>query len=432
LSTFVTVREYAWLTTGEVENPSLDRSRVSASAFDWLCKLSSSFSRSGATLVQVKDQRWLQLENYVGVIETPCGTILEILPKHFEGDDSAEASRSLLLKMMTSALDLPTREVGEAHLRLFRAPLSEWVMGQFLRALDHLIKRGVSFEYRRIEEEQRFLRGQLNVVRQIRQRPERQQYFQIRHDIFTPDRAENRLLKLALERICKATQVPTNWRLAHELRSLLVEIPASEDVGSDFRNWRNDRLMGHYRQAKPWCELILNRQMPVAVAGEWKGISLLFPMEKLFERHVAACLQRSLVEGAKLHTHPSTHYLCEHSGSAIFRLEPDMLIDRGPDRWVLDTKWKLLDSADRKNNYGLKQSDFYQLLAYGNTYLRDYDDGKLVLIYPRRGVFSNALPVFSYSEKLQLWVLPFNLDNDRLECPSALSLPLKPQLAEAA
>ena len=52
-----------------------------------------------------------------------------------------------------------------------------------------------------------------------------------------------------------------------------------------------------------------------------------------------------------------------------------MFIEMGATRWMLDTKWKLLDLADRKSNYGLKQSDFYQLFAYGNKYLIDTDDG---------------------------------------------------------
>ena len=106
----------------------------------------------------------MRLENYVGVIETPCGTQLEILPKHTDADETIENSRALLLKMLTCALNLPTREVGKAHLQLFRAPLSEWIISQFLQALDHLVKRGVRFEYKRVDEVQRFLRGQLNSV----------------------------------------------------------------------------------------------------------------------------------------------------------------------------------------------------------------------------------------------------------------------------
>lgn len=119
--------------------------------------------------------------------------------------------------MIRTAMDLPTQQADAASFQLFDAPLSEWVMRQFLLALEHLLKRGVRFDYQRVEEEQRYLRGQLNVVAQMRQPPGRQHHFQIRHDIFSPDRAENRLPGLALEKVCKSSQEPENWRLAHEL-----------------------------------------------------------------------------------------------------------------------------------------------------------------------------------------------------------------------
>lgn len=185
----VTIREYARLTTAEVE-PTLDVAQLSQSAFDWLCELSASFSRNGATLLQVDGRHALKWDSYVGVVETPCGTRLEILPKHHEQDDCLLKSRQLLRKLIQQALQLKPREASVASLELFDAPLSEWVMGQFLTELDLLVKRGVRFDYQRIEEEQRFLRGQLNVVAQMRQPPGRQHHFQIRHDVFLPDRAE--------------------------------------------------------------------------------------------------------------------------------------------------------------------------------------------------------------------------------------------------
>lgn len=217
----VTIREYARLTTAEVE-PSLDLAQVSQSAFDWLCELSAGFSRGGATLLQVDGRQTLKWDSYVGVLETPCGTRLEILPKHHEQGDCVLKGRQLLRKLIQHSLQLKPREASLASLELFKAPLSEWVMAQFLAELDLLVKRGVRFDYQRIEEEQRFLRGQLNVVAQMRQPPGRQHHFQIRHDVFLPDRAENRLLKLALEQVAKSTQDAANWRLANELRTMLL------------------------------------------------------------------------------------------------------------------------------------------------------------------------------------------------------------------
>jgi 5-methylcytosine-specific restriction enzyme subunit McrC len=107
VTSLVTVREYARLTSGTLTEPSLDRQQVSQSAFDWLCRLSSTLKKSGASLVELEDRRWLRLDNYVGVIETPCGTRIEILPKHLEEGESLDAARSLLVKMLSTTLDLP-------------------------------------------------------------------------------------------------------------------------------------------------------------------------------------------------------------------------------------------------------------------------------------------------------------------------------------
>jgi 5-methylcytosine-specific restriction enzyme subunit McrC len=419
----VIVREYARLTTALVDVPTLDYAQVPESAFEWLCELSASFTRGGAPLVQVDGRRALRLDNYVGVLQTPCGTTLEILPKHTDGAGSAAQSRELLGRMLRTVLDLSPRETAEADLQRFKSPLHEWVMRQFLLTLDHLLKRGIRFDYQRLEEEQRFLRGQLDVMKQMRQPPGRQHCFQIRHDVFLPDRSENRLLRTALERVCKTTQEPGNWRLAHELRGILQEIPLSQNVAQDFKQWRRDRLMAHYLPAKPWCELVLGQHMPFAIAGGWRGISLLFPMEQLFEKYVAIWLCRHLAPGASLRPQASSQFLCQHDGKAMFQMQPDLLVEQGSSAWVLDTKWKRLDAAKREDKYGLSQQDFYQLFAYGQHYLKG--EGELVLIYPKSVAFAGPLPPFDFQDGKRLWVVPFDLDTktEGLLAPCEWNLP---------
>lgn len=412
------MREYARLTTATDHN-SLDEHTVTESAFNYLCELAAGFRRSGANLLQMEDRLSLRLDNFVGVIETPCGTVLEILPKHSDHAGEADWARGLLRKMLPCALDLTTRNVSTASIELFKSPLSEWVMAQFLHSLDHLVKRGIRFDYVRVEEEQRFLRGQLDVVRQMRQPPGRQHFFQVRHDVFSPDRPENRLLKSALDKVCKHTQEAGNWRLSHELASLLAEIPASTNQTGDFRAWRKDRLMAHYQQVKPWCQLVLGEHMPLALKGKSHGISMLFPMEKLFERYVANRLQACLNLGAALNTQVSWESLCKHDGNDFFRLKPDLLLTHSEKSWVLDTKWKRLDGIlrthgddDGARKYGLSQSDFYQLFAYGHKYLGG--TGDVVLIYPVTKEFGKLLPVFKFSPEMSLWVMPFDLENETL------------------
>jgi 5-methylcytosine-specific restriction enzyme subunit McrC len=405
----VSVREFAVLTTASVSSPSLDRAHITQSAFDWLCRASAGIGLTGSELVAVADGTALRLNNYVGVLETPCGTRIEILPKTVDGPESALHSRRLLARMISTVIDVPAREVGETLLQTFDAPLSEWVIGSFLRALNRLVKRGIKHDYTRVEDTARYLSGQLDVPRQLRRHPGRLHEFEIRHDVFVPDGAENRLLKLALDHAALAAQSPENWRLAQELRLFLRDVPASRDVASDFRAWRTDRLMAHYARARPWCELVLYRRMPYSLVGEWHGISMLFPMEKLFERFVATWLARAVEPGVKMRSQASSEYLCHQNGEQMFRLSPDIVLELGTTRWILDTKWKLVDETDRANKYGLNQSDLYQLFAYGMKYLAQ-GGGNLVLIYPRATTFRNPLDAFDLGHGLKLHALPFDLD----------------------
>jgi hypothetical protein len=59
------------------------------------------------------------------------------------------------------------------------------------------------------------------------------------------------------------------------------------------------------------------------------------------------------------------------------------------------------------------------------------------MIHERQRRLSKTWPFFQrpsgffFSETLQLWVLPFNLESGCLEYPSMLNLPLRPQLVDA-
>src|SRR5262245_36894013 len=143
MGAFITVREYARLSTEAEGPPTLDLARIPASAFAWLCDANPAFRAGGLPLVTVEGRYSLRLANYVGVIETSCGTRIEILPKVFGEASDAAASRRLLRRMINAAMDLRAREATEASLQVFDAPLSEWVLSQFLDAVSLLMKKGI-------------------------------------------------------------------------------------------------------------------------------------------------------------------------------------------------------------------------------------------------------------------------------------------------
>jgi len=212
-----------------------------------------------------------------------------------------------------------------------------------------------------------------------------------------------------------------NQQLARELAFIFADVPISPAAQLDFQRVRLDRGMEYYEHALAWARLILDEESPLTGTGAHRAPSLLFPMELLFEAFVTKHLEKQLARPFRLKTQAQTHHLVRHLHKDWFRLKPDLLIRQGDrDLLVLDTKWKLLDTlkANGTDKYGLSQADFYQLQAYGQSYLDARGD--IALIYPRTDAFDRPLAAFEFPKLpgLRLWVLPFCLKTRRLLLPA--------------
>lgn len=418
----IQVREHATLTTDPGAENSLDTGVITDATLDWLIRLGKGW-KSSESILLVEDRRSLKLGSYVGYLRSPSGESIEILPKTGLGVEQPEKTRQVLQKMLHSALNLQAREADTANLLTMNTPIHEWVFAQFLHNLNSLLRRGLKFWYEDVEEESRYLRGQLLIGKQMRQPTERRHLFQVRHCVFTPDRIENRLLRTALDFVRSQVRSAESWRLANELAHRIDEIPPLRDPVSQLPLWQDSKLMQPYRAVYPWCSVILERLNPNFQKGTHDGIALLFPMEKLFERHVEVSLRTSLPQGFNLIAQAKSKHLLSHSPcqstrpESWFQLKPDLLLrnTRTKEQRVLDTKWKRIDetAANSTDKYKINEADLYQLFAYGQKYLID-GCGEMMLIYPKCDRFNKALPVFDFGNGLRLHAVPFCLETDRL------------------
>jgi 5-methylcytosine-specific restriction enzyme subunit McrC len=423
----ITIREYGVLYCSVIDSSTitdnLDSHVIKKTAWDWL--LATTGTDEYKFLVKPirrNNQIGLQVVNYVGVITTPCGCQIEILPKivsHIKGDDEnyLRHVRKKLFTMLSAVQRLKFKSFHNASLEIFDQPLPDVLIRIFLKEVDLLIKKGIRHDYVSVKDETSFLKGRLQVAAQIRQPVGRRHLFQVEYDEFLPDRAENRLINLALSKVAKWSHSIENKRLANKLLFVFDDIPCSTNTQLDFSRWLDrDCSMVHYRGLKEWCELIIKEKSPFSLAGTQNGLSFLFPMNDLFEKYVAVVLRRQLKREYELKEQASSEYLIKehyavknYRSNRIFRLKPDILIRKDSENIaILDCKWKLLDSNNRKDKYKISSSDMYQLYAYGNKYLKGRGGrGKLFLIYPESDTFSEPLPVFKFDEKLELWVVPF-------------------------
>ncbi|MDQ1831811.1 McrC family protein [Massilia scottii] len=415
----ICIREFGLLIQGEAAGHGLEVGGIASSAaWAFLENLAFSNEKKNRFIeaAAFKGRKALRVLNFVGVITTPDGTQIEILPKTSEYEQDVKDTRQLLWKMLCRTENLTCLESTDALLMLREQRLPDALICVFLHHCAALVRRGIHKDYERIASEEPFLRGRLNLTRQLRQAPGRRHMFQIEYDIFSDNRAENRLLHAALRHILGWSTSEYNQRLARELRDAFDRVPVSSDHAGDFYRWRTGRDMIHYQPVLPWIRLILNMQSPFAIRDQHAGISLLFPMEQLFEKYVAHMLRAQLASrNLLLRTRLQDHHLS--LSPLAFLLKPDMGIYSGKQlACILDTKWKLIDqeitcrhgSTDPKS--GINQPDMYQLYAYGQRYLGG--KGPMALIYPKWTRFDAPLTPFDLGGGLTLSVLPYDMQSD--------------------
>jgi len=366
-------------------------------------------------LRNAKGELALQFRNFAGVIETPSGLQIEVLPK-VDGD--VGKARATLMRMLRAAGRIPPITADPASLRPVGLPLVEFFARQFLDAVTHLLKRGLLSGYERVQRNERFLKGRLLVARQLRHNLVRADRFYTEYDRFLLSRAENRLIRRALEVVAAMVAEPANQRLCRELLFAFDDVPASAEIQADFDRCIKDRSLAHYDDALLWARLVLLRMQPLGASGKARVRALLFPMERLFEECVGVGLRKHYGPQATVLPQLRRHCLVTHNGKAYFQLRPDYLLEQGGNpRWVVDAKWKLLDARPSAGvkKYGLPQADLYQLYAYGHKYLRaDSGDRTLFLVYPRTEAFREPLAPFEYEPGHVLHVIPFDLERFEL------------------
>ncbi|MCS0327273.1 McrC family protein [Vibrio diabolicus] len=425
-----TVFEYGYLTSQEVDQTVLKTSRISENAYNYLKEvcLGSEEGSVGKCLNLTKRYGYelIQVKNYVGVLFTPTGEHIEVLPKigikKENSKLSVEESREMLLMMLQHLGSFRHVSTNQANIASKKMPLLEVFINQFLQAVNSLVKKGLKSDYVTQVENLNYKKGKLLTAQQVKHNLVNKHKFYVEYDEYLINRPANRLIKTALQKLTRYVMLASNQKLLRELQFAFVEVPESKFIKQDINAVKLDRGMLDYHVPLAWAKLILDGFSPLSMKGDHGAISLLFPMEAVFESYVASVLREQLIEGASLTAQACSEYLVIHNKRSQFRLKPDLLITKQDNPLiVLDTKWKLIDLDEY--HYGISQADLYQMFAYGQKYLGG--EGDLFLIYPAHEDFTKPIEhSFNFSNSLKLWVVPFISDlqgKSRLIWPETFS-----------
>ncbi len=325
-------------------------------------------------------------QQWIGVIQVP-GLQVEILPK-IDGlgdepaSDAGHEARRNVLYMLAVAGDVPVRSRDVARLASRRAPLSETLAAIFADRLLSELLRGPERAYLSRIENLRCFKGKLIVSKQVQHNAAHRERFVCRFDEFCEDTVMNRIFRAACRFLLDATRTPaTQDLLKHSLLLLdrVSDIVVHDELFEQVAITRqNERFADVFR----FCRLILAGRSPTVQAGDGRSFSLLFDMNQVFERFIAAFMRIRVIpqlDGHQLFPQArrrQRHLMaCEDRG--VLPLKPDLLIEAADGRrLIIDTKWKRLTEGKRRG--GVSGADLYQLYAY----TRRYGSTQSILLYP--------------------------------------------------
>jgi len=333
-----------------------------------------------------------QAQQWVGVVQV-SGLQVEILPKidnptllQQSIPDQWSESRRNLLFMLAVAGDIPIRSRDIAKLATRRAPLNETLSAIFANTLKTELLRGCERNYKPQEENLRTFKGRILLNRHLLKNTAHRERFYCGYDEYSEDTIMNRVFKAACKILLDVSHTPlTLDTLRHCL--LLFEGVSDEAIhDAHIERVSFNRQNERFQDLFNFCRLILQGRAPTISAGPSPSFSLLFDMNKVFERFIASFIHTRVMPGLPdcrfypqaVHNRRS---LFQSEGSrGVLPLEPDILIRHLGQgcNLVIDTKWKKPSLGTRDARGGASREDLYQLFAYTQR----YGCGRSVLLYP--------------------------------------------------
>jgi 5-methylcytosine-specific restriction enzyme subunit McrC len=324
----------------------------------------------------VKAQQW------VGVIQLE-GLRIEILPKidavsnnkqGLSTDKQSTKARENLLTMLQIAGDIPLRSRDMAHLTRSKAPLSEHLIATFASQLQEELLKGPIRNYVRSEDNLGLMRGKLKMGTHIMRNHSRRDRFYCEFDEFTANNQLNQIFKYSCKLLLKMTRRNS---VHHDLQHCMLILDDVADTRVTVQQLdaisftrQNDR----FKRLFAFCRLVIESFAPSISGGKHACFSMLFDMNQVFERFVAAFMQKHIplvfenlvvIPQAK---HRKTHLL-QHGGIGRLPLKPDILIEQhDKSALIIDTKWKALTTGTKTGRGGTSREDLYQMHAYSQRF----------------------------------------------------------------
>lgn len=331
------------------------------SHFNALAKLNELHDNKYFTLVH----KGVKFSSYVGVIQID-DLILEVLPKIDRLEESPALWKDVLIEMLRTTGKLKVNNIGNAFVAKQHIHLLDIYFEWFLNEVQALIHQGLIKKYYKQTSNVKALKGKLEFANHIQKNLVHKERFFTTHQIYGTNHIEHQILGLALKIIA---QFSNGTYLYSKCKTVQLDFPEVDLVNPHpglFSKLVYNRKNKAYKTALEIARIIILNFAPSVSSGNEKMLALLFDMNNLWEEYVLVKLKSLRIEGLKVIGQSSKRFW--HNVS----IRPDIVIQKGDETFVIDTKWKNIQS-NKPSTHDLRQMFVY------NRYWGSY---RALLLYP--------------------------------------------------
>ncbi|WP_084509959.1 McrC family protein [Haloplanus natans] len=306
----------------------------------------------------------LQTSSYVGLVALPDGRQIRIRPKAAGGN---------FLRLLLYAHGATAATIDDTVTALQGELFLDAIGSLFLDRLQEVVKRGLGKEYLTTEAREEYLRGRLDVHRQLSRGNVATTKFEIEYEKLTHDTVQNQTILYATHLL---TRLVTNRSLQGALRQreqqLRREVTLRPVQASELETIHLDRLDAYYEDILRLSRLVIQSIFVDNLqGGAQETYGLLVNMNRIFE----AVVERAAIDAVSRKDEWQVEGQAQVNGLVTggppsINMYPDFVLrdQQGTVQLVGDAKWK----TGRPS-----QSDIYQMTSYQLA-----DDVSGLLLYP--------------------------------------------------
>jgi 5-methylcytosine-specific restriction enzyme subunit McrC len=235
--------------------------------------------------------------DYVGVIALKDGTQIEVIPRIDQGDGrdwNINDAKWKILNMLDAMTDVPLKSVNKRYYARENLNLFEICVRMFVEEVNGILFSCLKQAYVPYRDNEMFVKGKTIYSIHARKNFAHKERFFVEYDVFSVNRAENRLILSTLLLLQSLSANTRNLKKIGAVIPAFDGVPESERFDLDFSLCMLDRSMGKYLSAISWAKLFLLNKGATFFAGGKVKYAFLFPVNKLFSGYIASKM-RSLL-----------------------------------------------------------------------------------------------------------------------------------------